>query len=164
MRDVTHLTLEFRIRTPVMVPVLHIVRGSVAEGLQVVAENIQSNLHSVSGRVATMQRAVAHDMRALWEGAEANFHEASAANEPTEAVNDSSAAEPTVDDGWRLPLGWISLAAGAAAIAGLGLAHIEMRERTEATNQQTQKSRGLSKKAHHGGRSGLSRTDWSSSG
>jgi hypothetical protein len=163
MRDVTHLTLDFRIRNPVMVPVLHIVRGSVAEGLQVVAGNIQSNLHSVSERVATVQRAVAQDMRALWEGAEANFHEASAANEPTAEVDDSP-VEPLVDGGWRLPLGWISLAAGAAAIAGLGLAHIEVRERTEATNQQSQKSRGLSKKALHRGRSGLSRTDWSSSG
>src|SRR4051794_17466516 len=167
MRDVTHLTLEFRIRNPVMVPVLHIVRGSVAEGLQVVAENIQSNLHSASERVATVQRAVAQDMRALWEGAEANFHEASAANEPTEPTEAvvELPSEPLVDDGWRLPLGWFSLAAGAAAIAGLGLAHIEVRERTEANSQQTQKSRGLSKKAHHrGGRSGLSRTDWSSSG
>src|SRR3954462_9137528 len=119
MRDVTHLTQDFRIRNPVMVPVLHIVRGSVAEGLQVVAENIQSNLHPVSQRVGTVQRAVTHDMRALWEGAEANFHEAAAANEPPEAVSDAP-AEPLVDDGWRLPLGWVSLCPGGGAIGGLG--------------------------------------------
>jgi hypothetical protein len=158
---VTHLTLVFRIREDVMVPVLHIMRGSVAEGLQVVAENIQANLHTVSARMATVQRAVAHDMRALWEGAEANFHEVPAANEPTEAANDCPSESGV--DGWRLPLGWISLAAGAAAIAGLGLAHVEVRERTEAA-QQNQSSRGLSKKTLRRGGSHISRTDWSKSG
>ena len=162
MRDVTHLTLEFRIRNPIMVPVLHIVRGSVAEGLQVVAENIQSNLHSASERVATVQRAVAQDMRALWEGAEANFHEVAAASEPTAAANDWTTDGP-LDGGWGLPLGWISLAAGAAIIAGLGLAQIEVRERREPTVQGRQ-SRAPVKKALRRGRPAMSRTDWSRSG
>jgi hypothetical protein len=158
---VTHLTLVFSIREDVMVPVLHIMRGSVAEGLQVVAENIQANLHTVSARAATVQRAVAQDMRALWEGAESNFHELPAANEPAEAANDSP-SEPLVY-GWRLPLGWISFVAAAAALAGLGLAHVEVRERTEAA-QQSQSSRGLANKAFRRGGSSISRTDWSKSG
>src|SRR5256885_8718973 len=101
-----------------MVPVLHIVRGSVTDNLQHVGENIHTvaeTLHAVPARVATVQHAVAQDMRALWEGAEANFHEVRAANDSVPPV-DSLA--PGRFDAWRLPLGWISLAAGAAVIAG----------------------------------------------
>ena len=148
-----------------MVPVLHIVRGSVTENLQHVAENLHAvaeSLHTVPARVATVQRAVTQDMRALWEGAEANFHEISAANEPTAPANDSPADGP-LDGGWRLPLGWISLALGAAVIAGLGLAQIEVRERRES-NVQGRQSRGPVKKALRRGRSVVSRTDWSKSG
>ncbi|TMB37997.1 MAG: hypothetical protein E6J62_04300 [Deltaproteobacteria bacterium] len=150
-----------------MVPVLHIVRGSVTENLQYVAENfhtVAETLHTVPARVATVQRAVAQDMRALWEGAEANFHD-------VHAVDDSVPAEAEAPaqgrfEGWRLPLGWISLAAGAAVIAGLGLAQIEVRERqqSQTTTQQNQKSRGLAKKALRRTRSSMGRTDWSKSG
>src|SRR3954470_9427342 len=132
-----------------MVPVLHMVRGSVTENLQYVAENLHTvgeTLHTVPARVATVQRAVAQDMRALWEGAEANFHELPAVNDslPTEA----EARKQGPFGGWRLPLGWISLAAGAAVIAGLGLAQVEVRDRQQTqTAQQSHKSRGLAKKA-----------------
>jgi hypothetical protein len=147
-----------------MVPVLHIVRGSVTENLQHVAENLHTvaeGLHAVPARVATVQRAVAEDMRALWVGAEANFHELSFANEPAPAADDSPARGPF--ESWRLPLGWISLAAVAAVIGGLVLMQVEVRERRE-TSQQGQKSRGLVKKALPRTRSSTGRTDWSKSG
>jgi hypothetical protein len=147
-----------------MVPVLHIVRGSVTENFQFVAENLHTvaeTLNAVPARVATVQRAVAQDMRDLWVGAEANFHELPVATEPALAADDSPAQG--LFESRRLPLGWISLAAGAAMIGGLVLAQVEVRERRE-TSQQGQKSRGLSKKTVR--RSGVSagRTDWSKSG
>ena len=142
-----------------MVPVLNIVRGSVTENFQVVAENLQENLHTVSAQVATVQRAVAHDMRALWEGAEANFHEIAAANEPPVTADDAA-----VDDRWRLPLGWISLAAGTAVIAGLGLAQVQVRERRQAPAAERHQPRGLAKKALRRGKMAVGRTDWSKSG
>jgi len=148
-----------------MVPVLNIVRGSVTENLQHVAENLHTvaeTLHGVPARVATVQRVVAQDMRALWEGAEANFHQDPAVNDVAAALEETTG--PLPDVGWRMPLGWISLAAGAVAIAGLGLMQIEVRQRREATAQQNQKPRGLSKKAFGRGKSQLARTDWSKSG
>jgi len=151
-----------------MVPVLNIVRGSVTENLQHVAENLHTvaeTLHAVPARVATVQRVVAQDMRALWEGAEANFHQDPAVNDVAAALEETTG--PLPDVGWRIPLGWISLAAGAIAIAGLGLMQIEVRQRREASaQQQNQKPRGLSKKAfgRGPGRSQLARTDWSKSG
>jgi hypothetical protein len=147
-----------------MVPVLHIVRGSVTENLHHVAENLHTvaeTLNMVPARVATMQRAVTEDMRALWVGAEANFHETRAVSEPAPAGNDSPSEG--LLEGWRLPLGWISLAAGAAVIAGLGLAQIEVRDRRE-TSQQGQKPRGLAKKTVRPSRTSAGRTDWSKSG
>jgi len=149
-----------------MVPVLNIVRGSVTENLQYVAENLHTvaeTLHTVPARVATVQRVVAQDMRALWEGAEANFHEVPAAADDGPEVAEETTG-PLPDARWRMPLGWISLAAGAAAIAGLGLMQIEVRQRRETTVQQNQKPRGLSKKAFGRGRSQVVRTDWSKSG
>src|SRR5438477_11791751 len=118
-----------------MVPVLHIVRGSVTENLQYVAENfhtVAETLHTVPARVATVQRAVGHDMRALWEGAEANFHD-------VHAVDDSVPAEAEAPaqgrfEGWRLPLGWISLAPCASVVAGLGLAQIDAGARLAAAD------------------------------
>jgi hypothetical protein len=147
-----------------MVPVLHIVRGSVTENLQHVAENlhtVRETLHTVPARVATVQRAVAQDMRALWVGAEANFHAVPALNDSLPAA----AASPAVRrfDGWQLPLGWISLAAGAAMIAGLVLAQVQVSERRQ-TSHQSQKSRGLGKKALRRTKSTMGRTDWSKSG
>src|SRR5256885_6115292 len=133
-----------------MVPVLHIVRGSVTENLQYVAENfhtVAETLHTVPARVATVQRAVAQDMRALWEGAEANFHD-------VHAVDDSVPAEAEAPaqgrfEGWRLPLGWISLAAGAAVITGVGLPPDEGRERQQRPTPppQQQKARGPAQQA-----------------
>ena len=148
-----------------MVPVLHIVRGSVTENLQHVAENLHTvaeTLHGVPARVATVQRAVAQDMRALWIGAEANFHQVPAVSEPVPVANDSPPQGRF--EGWRLPLGWISLAAGAAVIAGLVLMQVEVRESREAGQQQGQKSHGLGKKALRRTRSSTGRTDWSKSG
>src|SRR5256885_7402115 len=120
-----------------MVPVLHLVRGSVTENLQHVAENLHNvaeTLHTVPARVATVQRVVAQDMRALWEGAEANFHEVPVAkNDPVPAVGDSPAE--SAFDGWRLPLGWISLAVAASVIAGLGLAQVQVRQRRVTGHQ-----------------------------
>jgi hypothetical protein len=150
-----------------MVPVLHIVRGSVTENLQHVAENLHTvteTLNAVPARVVTVQRAVAQDMRALWVGAEANFHELSVANEPAPAADDLPAQGPL--ERRRLPLGWISLAAGAAVIGGLVLMQVEVREQRETSQQgqQGQKSRGLAKKALRRSRSLAGRTDWSKSG
>src|SRR3954468_21952765 len=149
-----------------MVPVVHMVRGSVTENLAYVAENLHTvaeTLHAVPARVATVQRVVAQDMRALWAGAEANFHEASAPARDLPAPPED-ATDDAPDRPWRVPLGWISLAAGAAAIAGLGLAQIEVRHRSETTAQQGQKPRGLAKKTFGRGQSKVIRTDWSKSG
>ena len=148
-----------------MVPVLHMVRGSVTENLQHVAENLHTvadTLHAVPARVATVQRAVAQDMRALWEGAEANFHEVPGADDSVPAAAHSPAQSRF--ESRRLPLGWISLAVGTAVIAGLGLAQIEVRERRETIQQGHQKSRGPAKKALRRTRSTMGRTDWSKSG
>jgi hypothetical protein len=82
-------------------------------------------------------------------------------SEPARAANDLPSEG--LLEGWRLPLGWISLAAGAAVIAGLGLAQIEVRERRE-TSQQGQKSHGLAKKTVRPSRTSAGRTDWSKSG
>jgi hypothetical protein len=147
-----------------MVPVLHMVRGSVTENLQHVAENLHAvaeTLHMVPAQVATVQRAVTQDMRALWVGAEANFHEVRVVSESVPPANDPPAEG--LFESLRLPLGWISLAAGAAVIAGLGLAQIEVRERRETT-QQGQKSRGLAKKTVRPSHFSAGRTDWSKSG
>src|SRR5256885_10361593 len=60
--------------------------------LQYVAENfhtVAETLHTVPARVATMQRVVTQDMRALWEGAEANFHEVSALDRKSTRLNSS---------------------------------------------------------------------------
>jgi hypothetical protein len=149
-----------------MVPVLHLVRGSVTENLQHVAENLQAvaeTLHTVPARVATVQRAVAQDMRALWVGAEANFHQLPVANDPAPAANDSPAESPF--ESRRLPLGWISLAVGAAMIGGLVLAQVEVSERREASQQGMQgQSRRPAKKALRRSRPSIGRTDWSKSG
>ena len=65
-----------------------------------------------------VRAAVEEDVRGLWAGVEAlGVHEPAANEEPP-----APAERP-----WRPPLGWISLAAVGALLAGLGLAQIEVR-------------------------------------
>jgi hypothetical protein len=70
-----------------------------------------------------MQQAVRRDVRALWSGFDAlRLHELPAANEPTFAPE----LERVMQREWRPPLGWISLAAAGALLAGLGFAQIQV--------------------------------------
>jgi len=68
--------------------------------------------------------AVRRDVKGLWSGIEAlGLHDLPAANEPTFAP----ALERVMQRGWRPPLGWVSLAAAAAFLAGAGFAQIHVR-------------------------------------
>lgn len=75
-------------------------------------------------------QAVRRDVRGLWSGVEAlGLHELPAANEPTFAPR----LEQVMQRGFRPPLGWISLAAGAAFLAGLGFAQIQVQRHLAPT-------------------------------
>src|SRR5207244_10712753 len=66
-----------------------------------------------------MGQAVRRDVRGLWSGIDAlGLHDLPAANEPTFAPE----LERVMQRGWRPPLGWDSLAAAAACLAGGGFA------------------------------------------
>jgi len=84
-------------------------------------------LHDVSlARLPPLQdvrEAVESDVRGLWAGVEAlRLHDLPAANEPTFAPQ----LERVMQRGWRPPLGWISLAAAGALLAGLGFAQMRV--------------------------------------
>ena len=70
-----------------------------------------------------VRQAVQRDVRGLWSGFVAlRLHELPAANEPTFAPE----LEQVMRQGWRPPLGWISLAAAGALFAGLGFAQMQV--------------------------------------
>ena len=75
-------------------------------------------------------QAVRRDVRELWSGFEAlGLHDLPAANEPTFAPK----LEAVMQRGWRPPLGWISLAAGAALLAGVGFAQMQVQRHLAPT-------------------------------
>jgi len=70
-----------------------------------------------------MKQAVERDMRALWAGVDVlRLQQLPAANEPTFVPK----LERVMQRGWQPPLGWISLAAAGALLAGLGFAQMQM--------------------------------------
>src|SRR5467141_1133143 len=89
-------------------------------------------------------QAVRRDVRALWSGVEAlGLHELPAANEPTFAPR----LERVMQRGWRPPLGWISLAAAGALLAGLGFAQMRVqRHFTTVVRADPQKARASKQK------------------
>ncbi|HYR19445.1 MAG TPA: hypothetical protein VEQ15_08130 [Myxococcales bacterium] len=91
-----------------------------------------------------VREAVGRDVRGLWAGVEAlGLHELPAANEPTFAPR----LERVMQRGWRPPLGWISLAAAGALLAGLGFAQMKVqRHLTTAVRAEPQKARASKQK------------------
>jgi hypothetical protein len=89
-------------------------------------------------------QAVRRDVRGLWSGFDAlGLHELPAANEPTFAPK----LEQVMQRGWRPPLGWISLAAGAAFLAGIGFAQIQVqRHLAPAVRPEPQRARPSTRK------------------
>jgi len=105
-------------------------------------------LHDVSlARLPPLQdvrEAVESDVRGLWAGVEAlRLHDLPAANEPTFAPQ----LERVMQRGWRPPLGWISLAAAGALLAGLGFAQMRVqRHFTTVVRADPQKARASKQK------------------
>ena len=91
-----------------------------------------------------MKQAVERDMRALWAGVEAlRLHDLPAANEPTFAPR----LERIMQRGWHLPLGWISRAAAAALLAGLGFAQMQVKRAfAPGVRAETQRARPSTRK------------------
>jgi hypothetical protein len=94
-----------------------------------------------------MRQAVERDMRGLWAGMDALLlDDLPAANEPTFAPK----LERVMQRGWRLPLGWISLAAGAAFLATLGFAQMQFQRHVSPTvKAEPQKTRPSTRKQKH---------------
>jgi hypothetical protein len=118
-------------------------------------------LHDVSLTLPPLpdvKDAVERDVRGLWAGVEAlRLHELPAANEPTFAPE----LERVMQRGWRPPLGWISLAAAAALLAGLGFAQIQVQRHFAPTvRAETQRARPSTRK-HKIHRARPERTDYS---
>jgi hypothetical protein len=86
-----------------------------------------------------VREAVQQDVRGLWAGMEAlRLQYLPAANEVTFAPGLRSAVERP----WRPPLGWISLAAAGALLAGLGFAQLQVQRHLQPTAQvEPQKKR-----------------------
>jgi len=107
-----------------------------------------------------VREAMEEDVRGLWAGVEAlRPHDAPAANEET------SAPAPAARPPWRPPLGWISLAAAGALLAGLGLAQMEVQRhlrRPPAAQHQKRATPRKYKKLHR--ERVPNRTDFSRSG
>ena len=75
-------------------------------------------------------QAVRRDVRGLWSGMEAlGLHDLPAANEPIFAPK----LERVMQRGWQPPLGWISLAAAGALLAGLGFAQMQVQRHLAPT-------------------------------
>ncbi|HEX9604092.1 MAG TPA: hypothetical protein VF973_10105 [Myxococcales bacterium] len=91
-----------------------------------------------------VREAVERDVRGLWAGVEAlGLHELPAANEPTFAPE----LERVMQRGWRPPLGWISLAAAGALLAGLGFAQMKVqRHLPPSVKVEPQKARASTRK------------------
>ena len=91
-----------------------------------------------------MGQAVRRDVRGLWSGIDAlGLHDLPAANEPTFAPR----LERVMQRGWQPPLGWISLAAAAALLAGLGFAQIQVqRHLAPAVRLEPQRARPSTRK------------------
>jgi hypothetical protein len=94
-----------------------------------------------------VRQAVERDMRALWAGMDALLlHDLPAANEPTFAPK----LQRVMQRGWHLPLGWISLAAGAAFLAALGFAQMQFQRHLAPTVKvEPQKARPSTRKQKH---------------
>jgi len=91
-----------------------------------------------------MGQAVRRDVRGLWSGIDAlGLHDFPAANEPTFAPE----LERVMQRGWRPPLGWVSLAAAAAFLAGVGFAQIQVqRHLAPAVRPEPQRARPSTRK------------------
>ena len=107
-----------------------------------------------------MRQAVRRDMRGLWSGFDAlGLHELPAANEPTFAPE----LERVMQRGWRLPLGWVSLAVAAGLLAGLGFAQMEVqRHFTPVVKAEPQRSQPSTRKQKRLPRARPERTAFSS--